>query len=135
MTTNENISTTKIDFKHLLKSGGMAAVGGTIGNLLVFFIASALGASFEVPEQGAVLMIHVIMASVNGVLGAMVVYAILERFTQNAPKIFLVIALVFLLITLVPPITSGADTGTIVAFIIMHIISGVLCIWLIPKRE
>jgi len=127
MTNNE------IGFQRLLKSAAKIAIGSVTGNLLVFFIARALGASFMLPAQGTLIMTQVIMASLVGVLGAVCVYIPLKRFTKNASRNFFVIAVLFLLISFGGPLTTGADTGTVMALSLMHIITAVLCIRYISR--
>jgi len=134
MTTTAIDSKTKFDRSHLLKASGIAAGGSIVGNLIVFFIGGALGASFLLPEQGPIPAMMVIIASLVGVVGGLGFYTLLDRFTENTTKIFDKVALVLLVLTFISPITSGADTGTIVALSVMHFVSGAFVIWFIPKR-
>ncbi len=122
-----------VGISRLLGSGGMAAAGSVLGNVIAFYVA--LGASMDLPGQVTIDIFRVSGASVGGVLSAVVVYSLLERYTDNAARYFRLTALVVLIVSFAGPLRSGADSATIVTLSAMHVLTAFFCVWLIPGKQ
>ncbi len=118
---NQKVGSAGTVFKAALIGGGLAAVI----NLVIYFIFSALGASFVVagaPNNPSA--IAAIFASIIPALGAAVLLLILGKIAPNsAVKIFTGVAVVFLLFSF-GGILGAQDTTTLIALGLMHIVAG-----------
>jgi hypothetical protein len=116
----------------------LTAVIAVVANVVIYFIASALGAMPEsvlVPPMNLpITIIPVIMATLMGTLGGAIVFALLTRFTKNPVRIFTVIAVLVVIAMGIPPFTlSGAPASMIVALNIMHIVAGVIVVTMLTR--
>ena len=105
--------------------------------LVVWVVASLAGASLEVTSPLAGMMridaLLVIVTSLALALAAWGVLALLERFTQNARRIWTSIAVVVLVLSLPPLAFLDATVGTKVALAIMHVVTGLVLIFLLRR--
>ncbi|MCE7947086.1 MAG: hypothetical protein DYG88_06630 [Chloroflexi bacterium CFX4] len=132
--------------RQIWQVGILAAVVAAVLNVVVYFIASALGANFtffppEIPAPPFPLV--VVGTTVIGVLAGTFVYTLMPRFSKRPVSTFRTVAIVvlvlsfaqpLLLVTGVFPVPEPIGIGTILALEIMHVIAGVLCIWLLTTR-
>ncbi len=122
--------------KSIATSGALAALIATATNVVIWFVANALG--------GSVLPVAaVIINSVLGVVMGGLIYLLLSRFMKRANLIFTIISIVFLVLYAFMPVNalSTPPTGiepfnvtTVIATEIMHIVAGTLAIWAYTKR-
>jgi hypothetical protein len=121
-------------FSRLLWVGPLAGVVAAIGNLLVFFIAKGVGVPFVMPLNGPgstpepLPFFAVIVASLVPAIGAAIFLAILAKFTSRASLIFLVISVLFLLVSFGGPFSLPVDLGTQLALSLMHVVAGVVTV-------
>lgn len=113
--------------------GLLAGLAAGVANLLVFFVAQALGAPFQVPMGGPgspalpLPFFAVIAASTVPGLGAAVLYWALGRFAgARATTIFIAVAAIFGLLSLAGPLTLPIDLFTRLAMALMHIVAGII---------
>jgi len=122
-----------ITVNNMVKAGAVTAVIASIANLLILFIAEAL---FSVTAQFEVLNFStVMMSSALGAVGGTIAFTlILQTVKANAVRVFQVVAVVALLISLVGPINAGingvpgvapASLVAVLTMVIMHIIATV----------
>ena len=129
------MSTSTITFVKALKGGIIAGVIGATLNSIWSFIAQSMG---SVPPPG--FPIAIILSSIFPVLIGSVLYFFLEKYTAKGQLIFTIIGVLFTVVSFYPTITSSTlPDGTVVGegftllTLPMHIISGALAIWGIPK--
>lgn len=122
-----------ITVNNMVKAGAVTAVIASIANLLILFIAEAL---FSVTAQFEVLNFStVMMSSALGAVGGTIAFTlILQTVKSNAVRVFQLVAVVALLISLVGPINAGingvpgvapASLVAVLTMVIMHIIATV----------
>jgi hypothetical protein len=102
----------------------LAVVTAVVGTVVVWLIGRQLvGGALEVESGGnrqTVTVVSVIVASVLAGLVGWGLLAILERVTSKARTIWLAIAVVFLLISLLGPL-GGVTPGTKITLILLHL--------------
>lgn len=112
--------------------GLLAGLLAGLANLLVYFVGSALSAPFLVPMGGPgsppmpLPLLAIIVASTIPALGAAVLYWALGRFVRNATTIFLVVAVVFALISLAGPMSLPIELSTRLSLSAMHFVAGAI---------
>jgi len=107
--------------------GVLAAVIAAVINAIIWLIARALGVSFRVQPPGqtesTVNLLRVILITLVPILLGVGVYVLLHRVTRRPFLVFLVIALLIFVLSLLPPLSAADETGTQVALILMHIVA------------
>ncbi len=132
---NTQVSIRKIPLATVV--GGVIAV---VGNLIIFFIAQALGVVFEIPMGGpsapisAIPVPVVAMFSFIPALGAGLLLAALVRFTKRPLQIFWVIAGIFLLVSFIPTFTLPVAMSIQLSLALMHIMAGIAIVWVLSTR-
>src|SRR5215213_688706 len=114
----------------LVGLGTVAAA--VIANLLVY----ALGSAVVGYDPGFVVLANAsgtILFTVVPAIVAVLLYAVLMRFTSNPARIFTNIAVVVLILSLIPDLTyipslPGATPGQTAILIVMHIVAAVVTV-------
>lgn len=128
------------------QTGLLAGVVASIVNLIIYAIASAAGVSFdfmpaEIPAPP--FAIAVVFATLVGVLAGTFLLTLMPRFTARPVTMWRNIAIIALILSFIQPLslTSGmmptaAPVGlsTVLALEIMHIVAGVVAIYLLTTR-
>ncbi|MDQ2997428.1 MAG: DUF6069 family protein [Chloroflexota bacterium] len=131
--------TERIDNGRLLRVGALAIVASVIANLIIRIITvDLLGIGKEfLPLGWGPPIIFTIM----GVLGAVAVFAIVARFSKRPIRLFRIIGLVVLVLSLLPDIgllnanaMPGTSLGSVIALMLMHVAAGAITIWLLTTR-
>jgi hypothetical protein len=126
---------TEVTFLKAIKGGLISGLIGAGLNNLWSLLAQALG---SVPPPG--FPIAVTMSSVFPLMVGSILYFLLVKFSDKGHRIFVVTAVVFTLFSLYPiismtempdgtPLVEGFKLLTLP----MHLISGALAVWGIPK--
>lgn len=123
----------------LLRAGALAIGASVIANLIIRIIAVNLlgiGEGFMPLSWGPPIVFTII-----GVLGAIIVFAIIARFAKRPARLFRIVGLVALVLSLLPDIgllTSNSMPGTslaaVITLILMHVAAGAITIWLLTTR-
>lgn len=128
------------------QTGLLAAVIASVVNLVIYFVASSLGISFDfMPANmpAPPFALAVIFATFIGVLAGTLVFSLMPRFTKRPVSVFRTVAIVALVLSFAQPLmlTTGiipvgqpVTAGLIVALLIMHLVAGVITIWLLTTR-
>lgn len=123
------------------RTGLLAAILASAANVAVYAIARGGGVSFRMPlklidpDKPVVLPVEmVILASVIGAVAGTVVFALLRRFDPRHPRLFVVIGLGFLVLSLAGPLTLD-DTGAATKWWleVMHVVAGLTIIGLLVR--
>ncbi len=115
----------QIAWSRLWWVGSLVFVASLVVNLLV---SSATVALF--PGQ-VITADHIILSTVLGVLGAILVFALVARRSANPIPLYRKIAVVALLLSFIPDIlvfVTGYSGIVIGAYILMHITTAVICV-------
>ncbi|MCI0708848.1 MAG: DUF6069 family protein [Chloroflexi bacterium] len=122
----------------LLQAAAIAAFAASLVNVLVYFVVPALfDFSLEIPLMGPDSEIEhlpvymVIFATVAGSIGAVLVFAVFNRFTARPVKIFRVIALGFLLLSFGPPLSLPVATSIQLTLASMHVITAAIATYML----
>ena len=115
----------------------LAVAVAVVAPLAVWIIASLAGASLEItsPMVGTLQIsaLLVIVSALPLALAAWGVLALLERFTQNARRVWTIIAVGVLVLSLPPLAFLDATPGTKVALGCMHLAAGLLLIFMLRR--
>ena len=124
-----------------ISAGLLAAAVAAVANLLVYFLVPALfGFTLEFPWQGPGSEIQrlpifmVLLATVLPTIAAIVLLAVLNRFTARPVTIFRVIAVVFLLLSLAAPLTLSAPLSVRLTLVAMHVITAAIITYTLTNR-
>jgi hypothetical protein len=126
----------RVSYRRLLWVGPLAIVASVIANQIVHFLALSL---FNIsPDFPPLQFGPPIMFTIIGVLGAVIVYAIVGRLSHRPIRLFRVIALIVLVLSFIPDIgllTSGMLPGTtpvaVASLSVMHIAAWAISVWML----
>lgn len=108
-----------------------------IANAIVYLIADVLSAIPDTvliqPMSEPITIVPVIMASVMGALGGVIVYAVLLRFTPQPRRIFIIMAVVVLIIAALPTFSIGAPVAMIIALNVMHVAAAAIIVGVLTR--
>lgn len=128
----------RISFSRLVWVGPLAAVVAAIANLLVFFIAqNLLGITLLGPagpgstEMGPIPAIMVVIMSVIPAIGATIILAVLGRFLTRPIRVFGIISVVLLVLSLAGPLGLPVAVSTKLILSLMHIVAAVTIVGLL----
>lgn len=109
----------------------LASVLALILNLIVYFIGrNLLSIPFTVAQfPGVVTIVPIILATVVSVIAAGILLAILQRATANFVRIFLWIAGVFALLSLIAPYITAIGRPTFFLLSLMHVITAMAVVY------
>ncbi len=113
----------------LAVTGSIATLVAMVATTLAAALARAVGVDFEVPEGGETIPLSGI-AVVTGffsVVGSVIAVALL-RWSARPAERFVWTALTLTVISLVPPLLSGASTATVAALIGLHLVAATVMI-------
>ena len=113
---------------------GLATViAAVVANVLVYFIGSAVvgyDPQFIVLANVSATILFTVVPAIVAVL----LYAVLLRYTADPARTFTIIATVVLVISLIPdftyiPSVPGATTGQTATLMVMHIVAAAVIVW------
>lgn len=116
----------------LFRASPLAGVLSVLGNLAVYYAASAAGVALRVPEApGSSNLIPlelppVVISSLMPAFAAAIVLALLGRLSRAPLRIFQAVAVVVLLLSFVPVLLLPVELGTKVVLSVMHLYSGLV---------
>lgn len=124
-----------------LQTGVIAGVIAAIVNVIVYFVGQALGASFDIIMQPGTPVIPlpipaIILFSVVPALGAAVLAWALNRYVARGNAIFVGIAVVFLLVSVIPDITmpDPVTNATRLGLMVMHFVAGGVITYMLSRK-
>ena len=112
----------------------LVVVAAAIGGLIVWAVARLIiGEDMTATAAGAdspttIGPASVIIATLVGGLIGWGLLALLERYTVRAGRIWLIVAVIVLLLSLAGPLSQANGTGTTIALLTMHIVVGSILI-------
>lgn len=121
--------------KDLTLAGAGALVLSLVINWLIVFGANTVGIA---PELDALTYGPVTLFTTLGVVGATITYGALTRIATNPDRLFVVVAAIILVLSLIPDFTVIPDQpgGSLVAGAIlgvMHVTTAVICVGVLTR--
>jgi hypothetical protein len=107
----------------LLRVGALAAVLSAGANSLVLEFASSLVGEVVIPPGETVTFGQVVVASVAGAVGAVVVFAVISRVARRPIRVFVGVAAVGLLLSFLPIALAGATGSSAGTLAFMHVVA------------
>jgi hypothetical protein len=131
-----NLESRRPLWRHGLLAAGLAAFASVVIYLLARMIGIPLELSLQPGAPSALLPIEmVVLMSVAGALGGIGLYALLRR-VSGGVRIFQMVALAILLLSFAAPLTvTGADAGTRMTLMLMHVATGVSIIGVLSRAS
>jgi hypothetical protein len=132
--------TNKLNFKQVFLSGLTAAAVSSIINAILFFLFHSMGwitdDIFVQPNQ-PMTVILVIMASFVPSLIASLVFFAFEKFTQNGFRIFSIVSIILMLLSLASPFTVIPNVTTPYALSLsgMHLVVPLILLYFIDRSK
>jgi hypothetical protein len=116
-------------YRRLAVTGLLATVAATAATTLVAAIAQAAGVDFAIPDGGETIPLPG-FATVTGFfsLVGVVIAAALLRWSARPAQRWVWTTVTLTVISLVPPVLSGAATATVVALIGLHLLPAAVMI-------
>ena len=126
----------RVSGRRLLWVGPLAIVAAVIANQIVRFLAVSL---FDISPEFMPLQVGPpLVFTIMGVLGAVIVYAAIGRFSRRPIRLFRAIALIVLVLSFLPDIgllATGMVPGTtpvaVGALAVMHIVAWAITVWML----
>jgi hypothetical protein len=141
MTTSTDVAgydaPNRIPLVRILAGTIVAIAVAAMLNAIVFFIGDATGAfpddfRFEAPMGGDETSMgvgNVMLSTISYLVVAGVVFAIISRFSRRPARVFLWVAVVVFLLSLVQPLTLEDAPNDMVAFLIaMHVVTTIVVV-------
>ncbi len=130
-TTSTSYPVKRIAWSRLLLAALVVMVGSVIVNVLIRIIAFAI---LPIPAGFFQLQTPapIIAFTIFGTLGASIVFALMNRFARNPMRLFRIVALVVLVLTLIPDLlllsSPSATFAAVATLMLMHIVTCFICI-------
>ena len=124
-----------VDWGRFALVGLGTVVAAVLANVLVYVIGSTVvgyDPQFVVLQNVSATILFTVVPAIVAVL----LYAILPRFTANPARTFTIIAAVVLVVSLIPdftyiPTVPGATGGQAAILAVMHVVAAVLIVWML----
>ena len=127
----------RMTWNRLFLASLLAIVGSVIVNVLIRLITLAL---LPIPRDFIQLQIPalIIVFTIFGTVGATIVFALMNRFARNPKRLFRIVALVVLVLTLIPDLlllsSPTANLVSVITLMVMHIVTCFICIGAFTTR-
>lgn len=131
-----------ISFSSVLKAalvgGGIAAVANLVLLLLAGLLNIPLNVMVGPPGPNAptlpISAVQVILFSVLPAIIGSLLYFVLTKVSAKASTIFIVIAVIVALLSLLPIFSQPLTTGGVIVLILMHIVAAAAITWALVTR-
>lgn len=132
--------TNKLSFKQVMMTGLTAAAISAIINAVLFFIFKSLGwitdDIFIQPNQ-PLTVVPVLISSIFPTLIGSVVFFLLEKYTQNGFRIFSIVTIILMLLSLAAPFKGIPNVTTMYALALepMHFVVPLILLYFINRSK
>ena len=111
-------------------------VAAVLANLVVYYIGSAVvgyNPNFVVLSTNGGTIIFTLVPAIVAVL----LYAILLRFTRQPERIFVIMSVIVFIVTLIPDFTyiptgPGSSNPQTAILVLMHVVAALVITWMLP---
>ena len=116
-------------FRRIAVTGLVATLAAMVATAVAAALARAVGVDFEVPEGGETIPVTGV-AVVTGFFSLVgtVIAAALLRWSARPAERFLWTAVTLTVVSLVPPVLSGANAATTIALVGLHLVAAAVMI-------
>jgi len=128
----------RIAFNRLLWVGPLTILAAIVANVVVQQVAVAV-LQPEPLFMPLTLIVPIVFTFV-GVLGAVIVYALIGRFSQQPVRLFRRVALVALVVSFIPDLlmlitkfNPGTTTANVAVLILMHIVAWAIAVGMLTR--
>ncbi len=125
------VQNSRVGYRLLIVTGSVAAA------VLVWGVASLFGESLVVtsPAVGTISigLVLVIATALPVALAAWGVLALLQRWTRNAPRIWIIVSVAILLVAVVSVLAITATPGVKLTLAVMHLAVGLPLAFALPR--
>lgn len=113
----------------LAGTGLIAALAATVATTLAAALAQAVGVDFQIPDGGETIPLSgfAVVTGFFSVMGIAIAAALL-RWSAHPAQRFVWTAVSLTAISLIPPLLSGANTATITALLVLHLVPATVMI-------
>ncbi|MEU7820726.1 DUF6069 family protein [Catellatospora sp. NPDC049133] len=113
----------------LIGTGLLATLAAMVATTLAAALAQAMGVDFELPDGGEAIPLpgFAVVTGFFSVVG-IVIAAALRRWSARPAERFVWTAVSLTVVSLVPPLLSGANTATITALLALHLVPAAVMI-------
>ncbi|MET8153802.1 DUF6069 family protein [Actinoplanes sp. NPDC049668] len=113
----------------LAVTGLVATLVAVVATTLAAALAKGVGVDFEIPDGGETIPLagFAVVTGFFSVVGV-VIAAVLLRWSARPAARFVWTAVSLTVISFVPPLVSGADTGTVAALVVLHLVPAAVMI-------
>jgi Family of unknown function (DUF6069) len=130
--------TSKLNFKQSIIAGLLAGITAAVINAILFLIFHGAGVISDTiyPQPNVPMtIVPVIMASVVPAIIASLIFFLFEKFTNNGFKIFAIVSLILMLLSLYSPfgVIPGVTTGYSLVLCVMHIVVALSILFFIRR--
>ena len=133
------MSTSSVQLKKLWWVGPLTVLAAVVGVLIVRSVAIAILPPPYAPGL-AMIMVPIVLTVILCTC-AVVVFALVGRFVKNPVRTYVIISVVFLLISFIPDLMvpsmgaamPGANWGYAISLMIMHIVAGFITVYMLIK--
>jgi hypothetical protein len=130
----------RVDYRRLAWVGPLTIVAAAVATAIAAFVLLAMG--ILPSTQPAFQPFSVGIGTAMQVLLGVIVFAVIGKFARRPIFIFRIVAWVVLVLSFLNPIMAGAgmmpgfeiDTMAVIGLIILHVVAGVLTIWLLTSQ-
>ena len=129
LTAPKTVSWERVPTTWLLLVGAVSAVLSASATAIV--LASSLLGEVVIPPGETVTFGQVVVASVAGAVGAVVVFAVISRIARRPIRVFVGFAAVGLLLSFVPIALAGATGSSAGTLAFMHVVAAATYIGLL----
>jgi hypothetical protein len=117
----------KLNFKESILAGSKAAGVSVIINVILFYVFHVTGVikdSFFIKPNEALTVVPVIISSIIPSLIGALVFFLFEKFTENGFKLFSIVAIILMLLSLASPFLAvqGMPIGYGIVLDMMHLV-------------
>ena len=134
-TSTDTVRNRHVVWGRLVPAGALALVLAAVANVVVYLVASSLGAmpqDVDANGQGPITLPMVVAMSVAGAVAGTLVYALIGRFLRRPVRVFRLVSALALVLSFVGPFTiPGAPAAMVGALLLMHIIAAVTVVGLL----
>ncbi|MBC8084041.1 MAG: hypothetical protein H7Z21_12590 [Hymenobacter sp.] len=130
----------KLTFGQSITAGLLAGLAAAVLNAVLFFVFHATGVLTDTvyvqPPNQPLTIMPVIMASLVPALVGSIVFFLLEKFTNNGFRIFSILAVILVVLSLASPFTvpQNGTVGYGVVLCVMHLVVAAALLYFLRKR-
>ncbi|MEV4279629.1 DUF6069 family protein [Actinoplanes xinjiangensis] len=116
-------------FRGLARTGLLATLAAVVATTLAAALAGAAGVDFAIPDGGETIPLpgFAVVTGFFSIIGVVIAAALLRWSARPAP-VFLRTALALTVLSFAPVLLAGADTGTTVALLALHLVPAAVMI-------